>query len=171
MSNPLINFVVLVISLVLTAVGAAFVLGEVGLFELVLLFLGGYGLGVTFPSFFGRLRGSGRTRRTVSATAARDQRGERDSRRRTKERPQRTERRQRPQNSKAKRAVRTKGTVKWFDESKGYGFITPEDGSKDCFVHRSVVPNGGSLAEGKKVEFEVIKDDRGRVAAANVVVL
>ena len=49
------------------------------------------------------------------------------------------------------------GTVKWFSESKGYGFITPEDGSKDVFVHHSAIEGDGfkTLAEGQKVTFEV----------------
>ena len=49
------------------------------------------------------------------------------------------------------------GTVKWFNESKGYGFITPDDGGADLFVHYSEVKVGGyaSLNEGQKVEFEI----------------
>ncbi len=48
------------------------------------------------------------------------------------------------------------GTVKWFDESKGFGFIAPEDGSNDVFVHYSAIEGKGfkTLAEGQKVEFE-----------------
>ncbi|MDQ3890924.1 MAG: cold shock domain-containing protein [Actinomycetota bacterium] len=48
------------------------------------------------------------------------------------------------------------GTVKWFNESKGYGFITPDEGTKDLFVHYSNIAGGGfrSLAEGARVEFE-----------------
>ena len=62
-----------------------------------------------------------------------------------------------------------KGAVKWFDETKGFGFITPDDGSKDCFVHRSAIENGRSLSEGSRVEFRVVTDDKGREAAADVV--
>ena len=62
-----------------------------------------------------------------------------------------------------------KGAVKWFDETKGFGFITPDDGSKDCFVHRSAIENGRSLPEGSRVEFRVVTDDKGREAAADVV--
>ena len=49
-----------------------------------------------------------------------------------------------------------KGSVKWFNESKGFGFITPEDGSKDVFVHFSAISSQGfkTLAEGQRVEFE-----------------
>ena len=65
--------------------------------------------------------------------------------------------------------MRTKGTVKWFNEQKGFGFITPEDGSKDCFVHHSAIQADGfkSLAEGAMVEFDVVDGAKGP-AAENV---
>lgn len=55
------------------------------------------------------------------------------------------------------------GMVKWFDESKGFGFITPEDGGKDVFIHYSVIESKGfrTLAEGQKVEFEAKEGERG----------
>ncbi len=55
------------------------------------------------------------------------------------------------------------GTVKWFNESKGYGFITPSDGSKDIFVHFSAIQGEGfrTLAEGQEVSFEVEQSPRG----------
>jgi cold shock protein len=61
------------------------------------------------------------------------------------------------------------GTVKWFNESKGFGFITPEDGSKDVFVHFSAIEASGfrTLAEGQQVSFEVTNGPKG-LAAANV---
>lgn len=61
------------------------------------------------------------------------------------------------------------GTVKWFNTQKGYGFIQPEDGSKDVFVHISAVEQAGmdSLVEGQKVSFE-LKTERGKQAAANL---
>ncbi len=63
----------------------------------------------------------------------------------------------------------TKGTVKWFNDSKGFGFITPEDGSKDCFVHHTAIQGSGfkSLREGEQVEFEVVEGEKGP-AAENV---
>ena len=55
------------------------------------------------------------------------------------------------------------GTVKWFSDEKGFGFITPDDQSKDVFVHHSAIAGGGyrSLAEGAKVSFEAEAGDRG----------
>lgn len=65
--------------------------------------------------------------------------------------------------------MRLNGTVKWFNDSKGFGFITPEDGSRDCFVHHSAIQSDGfrSLAEGEKVEFDMVEGQKGP-AAENV---
>ena len=65
--------------------------------------------------------------------------------------------------------MRTTGTVKWFDESKGFGFITPAEGDKDCFVHYSAIQGDGfkTLTQGEKVEFEVVEGSKGP-AAENV---
>lgn len=63
----------------------------------------------------------------------------------------------------------TTGTVKWFNESKGYGFIAPQDGGDDVFVHYSAIEGSGfrTLAEGQKVNFEVERGPKG-LQAANV---
>lgn len=68
--------------------------------------------------------------------------------------------------------MRTKGTVKWFNDQKGFGFITPEDGSKDCFVHHSAIQAQGfrTLQEGAQVEFDVVQGEKGP-AAENVTTL
>ena len=65
----------------------------------------------------------------------------------------------------------TTGTVKFFNSTKGFGFITPESGGTDVFVHISAVERAGmhSLVEGQKVNFEVVKDNRnGKSAAENL---
>lgn len=61
-----------------------------------------------------------------------------------------------------------RGTVKWFNNAKGYGFIGPQDGSKDVFVHFSSITGDGykSLAEGDEVEFEVEEGQKGPQAAS-----
>lgn len=62
------------------------------------------------------------------------------------------------------------GTVKWFNPAKGYGFITPDDGSKDAFVHISVVERAGlsTLHEGQKVEYELVPGRDGKLSAENL---
>jgi CspA family cold shock protein len=68
--------------------------------------------------------------------------------------------------------MRTTGTVKWFNDGKGFGFLTREDGQKDCFVHHSAIQGTGfkSLREGDRVEFDVVQGQKGP-AAENVTVM
>jgi CspA family cold shock protein len=63
-----------------------------------------------------------------------------------------------------------KGTVKWFNPTKGYGFIAPDTGGKDVFVHISAVQKAGlrSLSEGQKIGFDVEQQQNGRTAAVNL---
>lgn len=64
------------------------------------------------------------------------------------------------------------GKVKWFNPTKGYGFIEPEDQSKDVFVHISNVEKAGhrTLQEGQRIEYELAPDQKGKMAAVNLVV-
>ena len=63
------------------------------------------------------------------------------------------------------------GEVKWFNATKGFGFIVPDDGGKDVFVHISAVERAGlgGLREGQKIEFEIVEGRDGRAAADNLV--
>ncbi len=68
----------------------------------------------------------------------------------------------------------TKGTVKWFNGDKGFGFIQPDDGGGDAFVHISAVERSGlnDLREGQKVEFELLPDRKsGKMSAENLKIL
>ncbi len=64
----------------------------------------------------------------------------------------------------------TTGTVKWFNPTKGFGFIAPDDGSKDAFVHISAVQRAGltTLNEGARVSFELERGQNGKVSAENL---
>lgn len=66
----------------------------------------------------------------------------------------------------------TDGTVKWFNATKGFGFIEPADGSRDAFVHISAVERAGltSLREGQKVSFDLVSGRDGKMAAENLTV-
>ena len=65
------------------------------------------------------------------------------------------------------------GTVKWFNPIKGFGFIEPEDGSKDAFVHISAVERAGltSISEGQKVSYELQRGQNGKTSAENLAVI
>ena len=62
------------------------------------------------------------------------------------------------------------GKVKWFNAAKGFGFIQPDDGSKDVFVHVSAVEKAGmsTLKDGQQVEYDIVKGNDGKTAAANL---
>ncbi|NIR44207.1 MAG: cold-shock protein [Gemmatimonadetes bacterium] len=68
--------------------------------------------------------------------------------------------------------MRVTGTVKWFNDAKGFGFIKPENGEKDCFVHHTAIQAEGfkTLQEGERVEFDIVEGKKGP-AAQNVVKL
>jgi CspA family cold shock protein len=64
----------------------------------------------------------------------------------------------------------TQGTVKWFNATKGFGFIQPDNGGPDAFVHISAVERAGlpPLVEGQKIRFELVPDRRGKMSAENL---
>lgn len=65
------------------------------------------------------------------------------------------------------------GSVKWFNPTKGYGFITPDEGTQDAFVHISAVEKAGlhTLQEGQKVEYELVPGNNGKSSADNLVLV
>jgi CspA family cold shock protein len=69
-----------------------------------------------------------------------------------------------------RRTTMSKGTVKWFNPTKGYGFIQPSDGQKDVFVHISAVERAGlsNLNEGQTVEYELVTGRNGKASAENL---
>ena len=77
------------------------------------------------------------------------------------------------QRSNGKGAIMIEGTVKFFNSTKGYGFIAPNDGSKDAFVHITALERAGisGLAEGQKVSYDLEKGRDGKVSATNLSLL
>ncbi len=152
-------FVITVALGVLTAVSMA---GQTGLVGIVVLFFAGLGAGVAGKTVIDNVRrlspNAGPVKvKSTTTTANAQSRG----------RSQNEGGRQGPGR---KKSARVTGKVKWFDDTKGFGFITPDDGKKDCFVHRSAI-QGRSLPEGKRVEFSVVTDENGREAATDVVAI
>lgn len=62
--------------------------------------------------------------------------------------------------------MRQTGTVKWFNDTKGFGFIAPDNGERDCFVHHTAIQGEGfhTLREGERVEFEIVEEQKGPAA-------
>lgn len=153
-------FVIMVALGVLTAV---LMDGQAGLVGIVVLFFAGLGAGVTGKTVIDNVRRSspdvGPVKVKSTPTTANGQ-----SRGRSRNEGDR-------QRAGRKKSARVTGKVKWFDDTKGFGFITPDDGKKDCFVHRSAIQGGRSLPEGKRVEFSVVTEENGREAAADVVAI
>lgn len=157
--KPIFLILVLVVAVLVAGVVWRSMAGAVEWVELVSLFVSGVVVGLS-------VSGLRRPRPSVGSVSPRHAADRARDRSQTVDRHKGRRRRQ-----QGKRQIKTTGKVKWFDETKGFGFITLDDGEKDCFVHRSAVQAGDSLAEGKRVEFNVITDDRGRQAAANVVTI
>ncbi len=153
-------FVITVAVGVLTAVSMA---GQTGLVGIVVLFFAGLGAGVTGKTVIDNVR---RLSPKVGLVKAKSTPKTADAQ--SRGRSQNEGGRQR---AGRKKSARVTGQVKWFDDTKGFGFITPDDGKKDCFVHRSAIQDGRSLPEGKRVEFSVVTDENGREAAADVVAI
>lgn len=154
----------LLIFLALAAVGAIRLLPDASILFLLLGFFGAFGAGVILGVMMV-------PRPTRIQRKAPERPAARGSKRRSPPRNGRAgggkKTASRNKSNKSNGGPRVTGTVKWFSDRKGFGFITPEAGGDDCFVHRSAL-KGGSVAEGKLVEFQIIDDDKGRRAAADV---
>ncbi len=153
-------FVIMVALGVLTAVSMA---GQTGLVGIVGLFFAGLGAGVAGKTVIDNVR---RLSRDVGLVKVKSTPKTANAQSRSWNQNEGGR-----QRAGRKKSARVTGKVKWFDDTKGFGFITPDDGKKDCFVHRSAIQGGRSLPEGKRVEFTVVTDDNGREAAADVVAL
>lgn len=190
MNNKVRSITLLAVFSVIALVAAVMLrAGGAGLGWLLVFFVGGVGAGVAFRNLVASLAprptrirraptgSAGPRRGSTRGTASRASSGGEGKGRASSGGASGPEnRRGRPRRgrngskaSSATQGPKVVGTVKWFSDSKGFGFITPDGSDEDCFVHRSAVTSGRSLAEGKRVEFRIIDDDRGRRAAANVV--
>ena len=157
--NPVFRIVMLVVAVLVAGVVWRSMAGVVGWVELVLLFVSGVVVGLS-------VSGLSRRRPSVSPVSSRTAPDRGRDRSRTVDRDKSRRRR-----GQGKRQIKTTGKVKGLDETKGVGFMKLDGGEKDGCVHRSGIQAGNSRAEGKRVEFNVITDDRGRQAAANVVTI
>lgn len=159
---------IFIVALVLALVKAVSLAGRVGFFDTLLLLVAGIGLGAT-ASGLARAVLREMTQPAAPRSPARKSDRDRSSpRARARERSGKRKRDEAPARDAPAGGERKTGTVKWFNNAKGFGFISPDNGDKDCFVHRTAVAEGDGLPEGARVEYEVIRDDRGRRAAANV---
>ncbi len=156
-TKQIFSTAILVVAVLVGLLTARSLPGAVGMAPIAILFFAGVGAGMS-------LRGL-RGRRSAIGLATSNQTAE--PRRKSSRTKSRSRGKGQAQGNKKK--SRATGVVKWFDDTKGFGFITPDNGDNDCFVHRSAIQGGNSVAEGKRVEFNVITDERGRQAAANVV--
>ncbi len=156
-TKQIFSTAILVVAVLVGLFTARSMAGGVGMAPIAMLFFAGVGAGMSLRGLRGRRSAIGLA--TAGPTTEPRRGGSR-----TKSRN-----RGRGQAQGSKKKSRATGVVKWFDDTKGFGFITPDNGDKDCFVHRSAIQGGNSVAEGKRVEFHVVTDDKGRQAAANVV--
>ena len=151
--------VVLSVALLAAAFSAVAMADTSPLINIVVLFFSGVVAGIS-------IRGLRRPRGKLGLVGIASESGREPRRGRS-----RTAGRERTRGQRQPRKARSHATgkIKWFDETKGFGFITLDNGDKDCFVHRSAIQGGDSLAEGKRVEFSIVTDEKGRQAASNVV--
>jgi CspA family cold shock protein len=164
-TKQIFSTAILVIAVLVGLFTARSMAGAVGMAPIAMLFFAGVGAGMSLRGLRGRRSAIGLA--TASQTAEPRRRNSRTkSRNRGRGQGQGQGQGQAQGGKKKSRAT---GVVKWFDDTKGFGFITPDNGDKDCFVHRSAIQGGTSVAEGKRVEFHVVTDEKGRQAAANVV--
>jgi CspA family cold shock protein len=161
---------IFIVALTLAIVKTLSISGRIGFIDTLLLLVAGIGLGAGAVGIGGAMVRE-LTRPPASAPVKRDPSGRRTPQRdRPREKPatRAKKREAAPSRGPAPSGERKTGTVKWFNNSKGFGFISPDNGDKDCFVHRTAVDGEETLPEGARVEYDLVRDDRGRWTAANV---